>query len=142
MYPAMYGLGAPLQIIVFTHVMPHFSFLQLDSWTVYKVLTEYELQKIDVEGASGLTPQQSRTPNGGFSRWKSHASPPHSSEPLYRTKEFRLCRDPTVIYLYSFTQEECAWICADKSLSELAEPVGTCRATLVATLEKSKLNML
>ena len=60
----MYGLGGPLQIIVFTHVMPHFSFLQIDRCMVYEILPEYVLQEIDVEGASGLTPQQSRIPYG------------------------------------------------------------------------------
>ena len=123
----------PIQIIVFTHVMPHFSFLQSDSWMVYEVLPEYVLQEIDVEGENGNSPQQSRTPYGAFSRWLAHSE----GAGELRTKELRLCRDPTEIYLYSFTQEEGAWVCVDKTLSGLAEPVGTCRAILVAPLEKA-----
>ena len=139
-YANVPNIASPLQIIIFTHVMPHFSFLTSDFWKAYEVLTEYVLREILIDS----WPQESRTPHGAFSGW----------DPMRPfTEELQLERD-RMIYLYTFSQEEHALVWPDywtgrgqteecpPNRPHNIRPVGTRRTILGATLEDNRLNML
>ena len=107
--------ASPLQIIIFTHVMPLFIFLTLHSWNVYEVLPEYALREILISW-----PQGSGTPHEAFSRW--------DSRPVARCDKSEIMTGRT-LYLQSFPQELHASAAAMQFLN--VSPVGTFRAYLV-----------